>query len=142
MIVLDTNVVSEPLKPAPNPAVLDWLNAQEPQTLYLTTINLAELLAGVEALPAGRRRDTLAQALSTQVLSLFEGRILSLDTKAAEVFAKTSASAQAQGNTMGFADCAIAAIARANGFALATRNLRDFKGAGVQLINPWEITGQ
>lgn len=142
MIVLDTNVVSEPLKPAPNPAVLDWLNAQEPQTLYLTTINLAELLAGVEALPAGRRRDTLAQALSTQVLSLFEGRILSLDTKAAEVFAKTSANAQAQGNTMGFADCAIAAIARANGFALATRNLRDFKGAGVQLINPWEITGQ
>lgn len=139
MIVLDTNVVSEPLKPAPNPAVLDWLNAQEPQTLYLTTINLAELLAGVDALPAGRRRDALAQALSTQVLSLFEGRILSLDTKAAEVFAKTSASAQAQGNTMGFADCAIAAIARANGFALATRNLRDFKGAGVQLINPWDF---
>jgi predicted nucleic acid-binding protein len=142
MIVLDTNVVSEPLKPAPNPAVLNWLNAQEPQTLYLTTINLAELLAGVEALPAGRRRDSLAQALPTQVVSLFDGRILSLDTKAAEVFAKTSAAAQTQGNTMGFADCAIAAIARANGFALATRNLRDFKGTGVPLINPWEFTGQ
>nr|WP_295772025.1 type II toxin-antitoxin system VapC family toxin [Rhodoferax sp.] len=139
MIVLDTNVVSEPLKPVPNPAVLDWLNAQEPQTLYLTTINLTELLAGVEALPAGRRRDSLAQGLSTQVLALFDGRILSLDTKTAEVFAKTSASAQAMGNTMGFADCAIAAIARANGFALATRNLCDFKGAGVRLIDPWEF---
>lgn len=139
MIVLDTNVISEPLKPVPDAAVMDWLNAQEPQTLYLTTINLAELLAGVEALPAGRRRDTLAQALTTQVLALFGGRILTLDTKAAEAFAKTNAAAQAQGNPIGFADCAIAAIAQANGFALATRNLRDFKGTGVQLINPWDF---
>lgn len=139
MIVLDTNVVSEPLKPAPNPVVLNWLNAQEPQTLYLTSVNLAELLAGVEALPAGRRRDALAQALSTQVFALFGGRILSFDAKAAQAFAKTNASAQAQGNTMGFADCAIAAITQANGFALATRNVRDFKGAGVSLIDPWDF---
>ena len=137
MIVLDTNVVSEPLKPEPNAAVLDWLNAQEPQTLYLTTVNLAELLAGVEVLPAGRRRDALAQALSTQVLALFGGRMLSFDAKAADAFAKTNAGALAQGNVMGFADCAIGAIARANGFALATRNMRDFKGAGVSLIDPW-----
>ena len=139
MIVLDTNVVSEPLKPAPNPAVLDWLNAQEPQTLFLTAVNLAELLAGVEALPAGRRRDALAQALSTQVFALFGGRILPFDAKAAQAFATTNSSAQAQGNTIGFADCAIAAITRANGFALATRNLRDFKGAGVSLIDPWDF---
>jgi len=137
MIVLDTNVVSEPLKSEPNAAVLDWLNAQEPQTLYLTTVNLAELLAGVEVLPAGRRRDALAQALSTQVVALFGGRVLSFDAKAADAFAKVNASAQAQGNVMGFADCAIGAIARANGFALATRNVRDFKGAGVSLIDPW-----
>ena len=139
MIVLDTNVVSEPLKLAPNPAVLDWLNAQEPQTLFLTAVNLAELLAGVEALPAGRRRDALALALSTQVFALFGGRILPFDAKAAQAFATTNASAQAQGNTIGFADCAIAAITRANGFALATRNLRDFKGAGVSLIDPWDF---
>ena len=82
MIVLDTNVVSEPLKPAPDPVVLDWLNAQEPKTLYTTTVNLAELLAGVEALPAGRRKDALAQALSSQVLALFGGRVLSFDTDA------------------------------------------------------------
>ncbi len=140
MIVLDTNVVSEPLKPAPDPVVLDWLNAQEPKTLYTTTVNLAELLAGVEALPAGRRKDALAQALSSQVLALFGGRVLSFDTEAADAFAKTNASAQAQGNTMAFADCAIAAIARVNGFALATRNMRDFKGAGVPLIDPWVLS--
>ena len=137
MIVLDTNVVSEPLKPVPDPLVLHWLNAQEPQTLYTTTVNLAELFAGVEALPAGRRKDALAQALSSQVLALFGGRILSFDANAARAFAKTNAGAQAQGNPIGFADCAIAAIARANGFALATRNLRDFKGSGVSLIDPW-----
>ena len=137
MIILDTHVVSEPLKAAPDLAVLDWLNAQEPQTLFLTTVNLAELLAGVELLPAGRRKDALAQALSSQVLALFEERILSFDANAAKVFAKANASAEGQGNPMGFADCAIAAIARANGFALATRNLRDFKGAGVSLIDPW-----
>ena len=138
MIVLDTNVISEPLKPAPEAAVLDWLNAQEPQTLYTTTVNLAELFAGVEALPAGRRKDALAKALSSQVLALFGGRILSFDAKAAEAFATTNASAQAQGNTMAFADCAIAAITRANGFVLATRNVRDFKGTGVSLIDPWD----
>ena len=137
MIILDTHVVSEPLKAAPDPAVLDWLNAQEPQTLFLTAVNLAELLAGVELLPAGRRKDALALALTSQVVALFGGRILSLDVKAADAFAKTNASAKAQGNPMGFADCAIAAIARANGFALATRNLHDFKGAGVSLIDPW-----
>ena len=137
MIILDTHVVSEPLKAAPDTAVLDWLNAQEPQTLFLTTVNLAELLAGAELLPAGRRRDALVQALTSQVVVLFGGRILSLDVKAANAFAETNASAQAQGNPIGFADCTIAAIARANGFALATRNLRDFKGAGVSLIDPW-----
>ena len=137
MIILDTNVVSEPLKPQPNPAVMAWLDAQEPQTLYLSTISLAELLAGVELLPAGRRRDGLAQALATQITALFAGRILPLDTLAAQAFATTQALARAQGNAIGFADCAIAAIARSNGFAIATRNVRDFQGTGVTLIDPW-----
>ncbi len=139
MMILDTNVVSEPLKPAPNPAVLDWLNAQEPQTLFLTAINVAELLAGVEAMPAGKRRAPLVQALKTQVLALFEGRILSFDTKAAEVFAKLNTDAQRQGNPLGFADCAIASIARAHGFGVATRNVKDFKGTGIEIVDPWAI---
>ena len=135
MIILDTNVVSEPLKPAPSQAVLDW---QAPETLYLTAGSVAELLAGIEALPQGRRRLDLEQALTRQIMPLFEGRILSFDTKAAESFGKVRAGAQAVGNTIGFADGAIAAIAVAQGFALATRNVRDFRGAGIGLINPWD----
>lgn len=137
MIILDTNVISEPLKPLPEPAVLDWLDRQSPQTLYLTTVNLAELLAGIEVLPQGRRRAELQHALTTQVIPLFEGRILSFDEKAAEAFARIHASAQALGNPISFADGAIAAIASAQGFILATRNVRDFRSTGVELINPW-----
>ena len=137
MIILDTNVVSEPLKPRPEPAVIDWLDRQAPQTLYITTINLAELLAGIEALPPGRRRVELHQAFVRQVMPLWEGRILPFDTPAAESFAKINTQAQAAGTPISFADAAIAAIASANGFAVATRNVRDFKGCGVGVINPW-----
>lgn len=137
MIILDTNVVSEPLKPAPDAAVLAWLDAQSPATLCLTSITLAELLAGVAALPAGRRRNKLAQALSEQVLPLFEARVLAFDAQAAHAFGRVQAGAKAAGNAIGFADAAIAAIAAAHGFALATRNVRDFNGTGVQIIDPW-----
>ena len=137
MIILDTNVVSEPLKPAPDPQVLDWLNAQAPDTLYLTCVNLAELLAGVALLPAGRRRTALQQALDAQILPLFEGRVLPFDRPAAEAFARIHASVQATGHTPAFADTAIAAIASAHGYAVATRNVRDFAGTGVAVLNPW-----
>ena len=115
--------VSEPLKPAPSQVVLDWLDRQAPETLYLTAVSLAELLAGIEAFPQGRRRLDLEQAMARQILPLFEGRILSFDAKAAEAFGKVRAGAQAVDNTMGFADGAIAAIACAQGFVLATRNV-------------------
>lgn len=137
MIILDTHVVSEPLKPEPEPAVLDWLNRQEPQTLYLTTVNLAELLAGIETMPAGRRRTELGAALTGQMMPLFEGRILAFDRPAAEAFARINASAQSAGSSISFADGAIAAIASAHGFMVATRNVRDFEGTGVEIFNPW-----
>lgn len=137
MIVLDTNAVSEPLRPLPEPAVLAWLDAQLPSTLYLTSVTLAELLAGVAALPAERRRNKLALALSDQLLPLFEGRLLAFDSAAARAFAQVHAGAAAAGNPISFADAAIAAIAASRGFALATRNLRDFKGTGIKLIDPW-----
>lgn len=137
MIILDTNVVSEPLRPAPDAAVLAWLDAQSPSTLFLTSITLAELLAGVAALPAGRRRNKLAQAMTEQVMPLFEGRVLAFDALAAYAFGRVHAGAQAAGNPIGFADGAIAAIAAAQGYSLATRNLRDFRGTGVAIIDPW-----
>ena len=137
MIVLDTNVVSEPLKPKPDAAVLDWLDAQDPQTLYITTINLAELLAGIALMPAGRKRTVLKSALDSQIMPLFEGRLLQFDAKAAAVFAQINAKVQSQGAAISFADGAIAAIAHVNNFSVATRNLRDFERAGVALLNPW-----
>ena len=137
MIVLDTNVLSEPLRPQPDPAVLRWLDAQEPETLHVTTVNIAELLSGVEVLPAGKRRTALQRALTDQVLPMFEGRILVFDHRAAETFARLHAAAQARGRPIGFADCAIAAIAHVHGFGIATRNTRDFEGTGVPLLDPW-----
>ena len=126
MIVLDTNIVSEPLKPNPDPEVLAWLDRQVPETLYLTTISFAELSAGVEVLPAGKRRAALQQAVGAQVLSLFQSRVLGFDHEAALAFGRIAAKAQAAGNPIDFADCAIAAIATTHRFILATRNARDF----------------
>ena len=113
MIILDTNLVSEPLKPKPDAAVLAWLDRQAPDTLYLTTITLAELQAGVEILPAGKRRQVLQETL-TEVVAQFEGRVLSFDQDSAHTFGRVAAGAHAAGNPIHFGDCAIAAIAIAN----------------------------
>lgn len=137
MIILDTKVVSEPLKLLPDPVVVNWLNAQTPASLFLTSINLAELLAGVDTMPQGKRRDALAQALSNHLSTLFENRVLHFDARAAHSFGACLAGAEAQGNSVGFADCAIAAIAKSQGLMVATRNVRNFQGTNVELINPW-----
>ena len=138
MIILDTNVVSEPLKPAPSPTVIRWLDAQDPQTLCLTSVSLAELLSGVEILPGGRRRSALKRSLGVKIEALFRGRILAFDQDAAEAFAAAYAGAKAVGNRISFADCAIAAVATVSGHLLATRNVADFKGTRVEIVNPWE----
>ncbi len=136
MIILDTNLVSEPLKPKPASQVLAWLDRQAPDTLYLTTITLAELQAGVSVLPMGKRRKAL-QAATTELIAGFEGRVLSFDQDCARAFGCVVAGTQAAGNPIHFADCAIAAIAAMRGFILATRNVRDYKGTGIELIDPW-----
>ena len=138
MIILDTNVVSEPLKPRPDPAVLTWLNVQSPLSLFITSISLAELLAGIENLPDGQKRRALQQSLGAQLLALFADRVLSFDSRAASAFASVHAQTRRAGHPISFADCSIAAIAQTHGFALATRNLRDFQDTGIELINPWQ----
>ena len=138
MIILDTNVVSEPLRPLPDQNVLAWLDRQAPETLYLTTITVAELWAGVAQLPAGKRRTQLQQAMTGNLLPLFEGRLLEFGADAAATFGALYAKAKAAGNSMDFADCAIAAIASTHRFMVATRNLKDFAGTGVRVTNPWE----
>lgn len=137
MIVLDTNVVSEPLKTRPDDRVLSWLDAQDPATLHITTVTLAELLAGVAALPAGRRQRGLRAAIEDQVLPLFQGRILAFDVEAARHYAALWAAARAAGRAMPFADGAIAAIAKVHGYAVATRNVGDYAGVDVVVLNPW-----
>jgi toxin FitB len=136
MIVLDTNVVSEAMKPQPHPAVQAWLDQQVAQTLYVSSITLAELWFGIGALPAGRRKDALAQTLEG-LLPLFEGRILAFDTAAARHYAERAVRARAAGHGLPTPDGYIAAIAAARGFSVATRDTAPFQAAGVVVINPW-----
>jgi len=137
MIVLDTNVVSEPLKRAADPAVLSWLDQQDIETLFLTTISLAELRYGVSALPEGRRKDGLRAALEGRIIDLFGPRILSFDLAAADAYALIRARAKTAGKAIAAADGYIAATAAARGFMVATRDTAPFEGAGVPVINPW-----
>lgn len=139
MIILDTNVVSEPLKPKPNPTVLAWLDAQVAESLYLTTTSLAELWLGAELMPAGRRQNYLRSILSNTLTKLFAHRILPFDRAAAMKYAKLITTARAKGHTIKVADGQIAAVAAAHGFAVASRDVGPFKGAGVPLINPWDF---
>ena len=138
MILLDTCVVSEPLKPRPETKVLNWLDDQAAESLYLSTVSLAELLAGVAALPAGRRRSALAEDLSHVIDRLFANRILVFDQAAAAQLPRIVTTARKSGFTISFADAQIAAIAAANGFAVATRDTGPFLAAGIPVINPWE----
>jgi toxin FitB len=138
VILLDTCVVSEPLKPSPNASVLAWLDDQVAESLYLSTVSLAELLAGVAALPAGRRRSALAGGLSSLLEKLFAGRILSFDEAAAAQFPHIVTAAHKRGVTISFADAQIAAIAAARGFAVGTRDTGPFVAAGVRVIDPWQ----
>lgn len=137
MIVLDTNVVSEPLKLTPDVGVMRWLSAQAPETLFITTITVAEMLTGVEKMPKGRKRDALRVALNERVMPLFSGRVLEFDVAGAAAFSKVIVAANVAGNDIDFADAAIAATAIANGFLLATRNVRDFRGVEVEIFDPW-----
>jgi predicted nucleic acid-binding protein len=136
MIVLDTNVVSEAMKPQPDPAVLAWLDAQAAETLYLTSVTLAELWFGIGALPAGRRSDALSRTLEG-LLPLFEGRILPFDALAARHYAQLAVAARSAGRGLPTPDGYIAAIASAQGFAVATRDTAPFEAAGRVVINPW-----
>lgn len=137
MIVLDTNVVSEPLRSRPDPRVLAWLDRQAAETLFLTAVSLAELLAGVEKLPAGRRRKGLEMALADLVGALFGARILAFDEQAARGFARIAAGASSRGQAISLFDGQIAAITAAHGFSIATRDAAPFAAAEIPVIDPW-----
>ncbi len=139
MILIDTNVISEPLRVAPSPQVVAWLDAQPLETLFLSVVTVAELRLGVARLPAGRRRTGLIEQLESQVLPAFAGRVLPFDLAATQSYAQAMAQAQAKGQTVGVADSFIAAIASANRMAVATRDTAPFVAMGLSVINPWQF---
>jgi predicted nucleic acid-binding protein len=138
MIVLDTSIVSEAMKPEPHPSVRGWLNDQSAETLFLSSVTLAELLFGIAALPAGKRKEMLAQALDG-LLGLFRGRVLPFDIDAARHYAELAVTAKASGRGFPTPDGYIAAIATSRNFIVASRDTAPFEAAGVAVINPWKV---
>jgi predicted nucleic acid-binding protein len=141
MILVDTNVISEPLRKAPDPHVVDWIDTQPLEILHLSAITVAELRFGAASLPAGKRRDRLRRSIETQVLPLFAGRILPFDLAASQSYADLMCKARAAGLAVGIADGYIAAIAAANGMTVASRDTAAFEATGVAVVNPWHHVG-
>jgi predicted nucleic acid-binding protein len=138
MILLDTNVMSEPFRRTPESRVIEWIDAQPMETLFLSAITVAELRAGVALLPAGKRRSGLHENLERRVLPLFAGRVLPFDLACTQAYATLMAKTRVAGLAIATADGYIAAIAVANGFAVATRDTGPFVAAGVPVIDPWQ----
>lgn len=137
MILLDTNVISEPMRPNPSSAVGDWLDKQSAETLYLSTISLAEIRYGLSLLPRGRQRTELSERFEDDLLPHFTGRILGFDEAASAAYASLRSTARRQGVTLSDFDALIAAIATSNRLPVATRDTKPFAAAGVLVINPW-----
>lgn len=138
MILLDTNVVSEPLRQVPTARVIEWIDGQPLETLYLSAITVAEIRAGVALLPTGKRRVSLHERLEKQVFPLFAGRVMPFDLSCTQAYAELMAKARSAGVAVAAADGYIAAIAATNGFTVATRDTTPFAAAGVKVINPWD----
>lgn len=137
MLLLDTNVASEMMRSEPDAAVLAWFDAQHAPSLFLSSVVLAELRSGIAMLPAGRRRKALEQLLDEGWLPRFGDRLLVFDAEDARHYAAALTAARRAGNTMEFADAALAGQAMRHGASLVTRNTKDFKGCDIALINPW-----
>jgi predicted nucleic acid-binding protein len=137
MIVLDTNVLSEAMKPSPSVQVLRWMAGQPAGLLFTTAINRAEILYGLELLPKGKRHTALWSAAEAMFEKDFAGRILPFDTEAAGMFAEIAAERRKLGRPISQFDAQVAAIARAHGAAIATRNTSDFDRCGVVVVDPW-----
>jgi toxin FitB len=137
VIVVDTNVLSELLRPAPEPQVLAWLSSWPRSALFTTTITRAEILYGVRLMPEGRRRDVLVPAVQAVFAEDFAGQVLSFDNDAADCYAEIAATRRSAGRPISQFDAMIAAVTRSRGATLASRNGKDFVDCGVPLIDPW-----
>lgn len=137
MILLDTNVVSEVMKVTPSSAVLEWLNAQDSESLYLSTVTIGEIEYGLRILPIGKRRLQLKERFEQFISHAFAQRVLAFDEAAARSYGDVMGIREELGRPMSVPDGQIAAIARSSGLAIATRNIRDFEDCSVDLVNPF-----
>lgn len=139
MIVLDTNIVSETMRAAPDPNVVAWLNRQDIQTLYLSAVSLAELRFGIAQLDNGKAKANLSERLEHALEMVFQGRVIPFTADAAKAFGDRMAKAKRNGRAVGFQDGIIAASVTAVGFTIATRDTSPFEAMGVPFINPFEV---
>ena len=137
MIILDTNVLSELMRASPSDNVVRWVGVQPPSELYITSITQAEVLHGIALLPAGRKRSAVQAAAEAMFSEDFDGRILSFDSAAARPYASIAAERRRAGRPISQFDAQIAAIAHCARAAIATRDVDDFEGCGVKIVNPW-----
>jgi hypothetical protein len=135
--LLDTNVISEWVKPRPDPHVVGWLAETDEDRTFLSVASFAEIRRGIELLPGGRRRDRLAQWLAEELPNRFEGRILPIDRRIAETWGVLTARARRAGVPPGSIDAFFAATAHAHGLTLVTRNIKDFGSLRIPLLDPW-----
>ena len=138
MIILDTNVVSELMRPTPERMVLRWFSNQTAEDLHVTAVTVAEILYGVELISSARRRDVVRAGAEKMFGDVFADRILAFEDRAARAFAQIASARRRQAKPMSGVDAQLAAIARVHGATLATRNTYVFEGCGVRLVNPWE----
>ena len=136
-VLLDTNVVSELIRRAPDRAVQAWAAVHPLEDLFFSGVGEAELRYGAAILPLGRRRETLVSDIERMLRDAFEDRVLPFDSEAARVYANIAAMRRFTGRSVPPADCQIAAIARSRGMAVATRNVRDFEGIDIEVVDPW-----
>lgn len=141
MILLDTNVVSEVMKTQPLEAVVAWLNAQDSERLYVSAVTIGEITYGLRILPDGKRRSGLHERFERFVVLAFDQRVLAYDESAARVYGELMGDRKQLGLPMSVPDGQIAAIARLNHMAVATRNVRDFEHCGIDVLNPFEAAG-
>ena len=137
MIILDTNVLSDLMRPVPTPEVVRWLATRPASSLFTTTITQAEILYGLELLPKGKRHSALQNIVEAMFEEDFADRILPFDSDAARVFPKVAAVRRVAGRPIAQLDAQIASIARSRGAVLATRNAGDFEHCGITVLNPW-----
>lgn len=137
--LLDTNIVSEWIKPQPHSGVINWLSSVDEDRVHLSVVTLAELRHGIERMPDGKRRERLEQWVQDELTQRFDGRVVEINARTADIWGRIVAKCQSIGKPMGTMDAFIAATAMVHQFTLVTRNVTDFLATDVQLINPWDM---